>query len=121
MRTTARQARRGPGTLLAPSESLQGVDEDLLNTAEKAAAIASEMWALLGATIDSARSQGVGKGVIAPVDEGLSNALDATSKLRAALRAVREGAGKEAGRKPLYEFATLFAKVSAFGHWFRSF
>ncbi|KAF8758982.1 RAM signaling pathway protein [Rhizoctonia solani] len=111
MRTTARQARRAPGTLLAPSESLQGVDEDLLNTAEKAAAIASEMWALLGATIDSARSQGVGKGVIAPVDEGLSNALDATSKLRAALRAVREGTGKEAGRKPLYEFATLFAKT----------
>ncbi|CAE6414411.1 unnamed protein product [Rhizoctonia solani] len=110
MRTTARQARRGPGTLLAPSESLQGVDEDLFNTAEKAAAIASEMWALLGATIDSARSQGVGKGVIAPVDEGLSNALDATSKLRAALRAVREGTGKEAGRKPFYEFATLFAK-----------
>ncbi|KAH7340868.1 RAM signaling pathway protein-domain-containing protein [Rhizoctonia solani] len=110
MRTNGRPARRGPGTLLAPSDTLQGVDEDLLNTAEKAAAIASEMWALLGATIDSARSQGVGKGVIAPVDEGLSNALDATSKLRAALRAVREGAGKEAGRRPLFEFATLFAK-----------
>ncbi|KAJ1309775.1 hypothetical protein OPQ81_006541 [Rhizoctonia solani] len=111
MRTNGRPARRGPGTLLAPSDSLQGVDEDLLNTAEKAAAIASEMWALLGATIDSARSQGVGKAVIAPIDEGLSNALDATSKLRAALRAAREGAGKEAaGRRPLYEFATLFAK-----------
>ncbi|CAE6452816.1 unnamed protein product, partial [Rhizoctonia solani] len=109
-RTNGRPVRRGPATLLAPSDSLQDVDEDLLNTAEKAAAIASEMWALLGATINSARSQGVGKGVIAPVDEGLSNALDATSKLRAALRAVREGTGKEAGRRSLYEFATLFAK-----------
>ncbi|KEP55298.1 RAM signaling pathway protein [Rhizoctonia solani 123E] len=110
LRTSGRPVRRGPGALLATSDSFQGVDDDLLNTAEKAAAVASEMWALLGATIDSARSQGVGKGVIAPVDEGLSNALDATSKLRAALRAVREGAGKEAGRRPLYEFATLFAK-----------
>ncbi|KAG8763665.1 RAM signaling network component [Ceratobasidium sp. 423] len=111
MRTNGRPTRRGPGNLLAPVDTLQGMDEDLLNTAEKAAAVASEMWALLGATIDSARSQGVGKGVIAPVDEGLSNALDATSKLRAALRAEREGAGKEAGRRPLYEFATLFAKT----------
>ncbi|CAE6449041.1 unnamed protein product [Rhizoctonia solani] len=111
MRTNGRPVRRGPGNLLAPLDTLQGMDEDLLNTAEKAAAVASEMWALLGATIDSARSQGVGKGVIAPVDEGLSNALDATSKLRAALRAEREGGGKESGRRPLYEFATLFAKT----------
>ncbi|CAE7168562.1 unnamed protein product [Rhizoctonia solani] len=110
LRTNGRPARRGQGTLLAASDSLQVVDEDLLNNAEKAAAVASEMWALLGATIDSARSQGVGKGVIAPVDEGLSNALDATSKLRASLRAVREGTVKDAGRRQLYEIAMLFAK-----------
>lgn len=107
-----RLARRAQGTLLDPSESLRGVDEDLLNTAEKAAATASEMWALLGATIESARSQGVHDNIITPVNSGLNSALEATTKLKAALRAVREGTGRELGRRPLFEVATLFAKVS---------
>jgi hypothetical protein len=107
-----RLGRRVPEAPLEQSESLRGVDGDLLDTAEKAAAIASEMWTLLGTAIEAARSQGVVKS-IAPVNDGLRSAVEATAKLKAALRAVREGTGKEAGSRPLFEVVTLFARVSS--------
>ncbi|QRV85881.1 leucine-rich repeat-containing protein sog2 [Ceratobasidium sp. AG-Ba] len=94
--------------LLEPVDSLRTVDEDLLTTAEKAAGIASELWVSLEATIGQARDKGgVDLSVLGPVENGLATALEVTAKLRAALRAIREGDG---GKKGLYEAATAFAK-----------
>ncbi|KAG8748316.1 RAM signaling network component [Ceratobasidium sp. 414] len=106
-------ARRPTGTLLEASDSLRTVDEDLFMTADRAAGIASEMWVLLGTTIENARAQVADSDIIAPVENGQALALGATAKLRAALRAAREGIGRDTGKKLLYDAATAFAKCVA--------
>ena len=109
-----RLARRPQGSLLEASDSLRAVDEDFLTTAERAIGTASEMWTLLGTAVDSARAQGVNPGVVASTEDGYTRALEATAKLKAALLAVRDGTSKELGRRPLFEVATAFARVSVF-------
>ncbi|KAG9102663.1 RAM signaling network component [Ceratobasidium sp. 370] len=102
--------RRPTGTLLEASDSLRVVDEDLLTTADKAAGIASEMWVLLGTTIENARAQVADPNIITPVENEQTLALEVTAKLKAALRAVREGIGRDMGKRLLYDAATAFAK-----------
>ncbi|KAG9126665.1 hypothetical protein FRC07_002538 [Ceratobasidium sp. 392] len=110
MRPSRLGTRRPTGALLDTSDSLRTLDEDLLTAADKATGIASDMWVLLGTTIENARAQVADANIITPVENGRTLALELTANLRAALRAVREGVGRDAGKKQLYESATAFAK-----------
>ncbi|KAG8683419.1 hypothetical protein FRC09_016090 [Ceratobasidium sp. 395] len=110
MRPSRLGARRPTGPLLDTSDSLRTVDEDLLTAADKAVAIASDLWMMLGTTIENARAQVADPNIITPVENARNLALGATSKLNAALRAVREGSGRDGSKKLLSDPATAFAK-----------